>query len=373
MPQCLIENIILQPPLSSPIQATFYYRYYLDEAWILIQSNVTVNIDGSITASPSVSFNIDYNTRYTLRADNEQCETVYMEDILFPCTQGCPNGYTLSPDGTYCYKILTQPATQTAGDEKLACHFTRTEYGIFGVVFYKAGYYNTNGTWDISSGSGNFPNLYNNLNLQSPPPVNINFNTLVTSPFLNVPEDTTHGRLNLAGLWLCGDVTYPGTLGFSRQIYIAEAKTYYIGVGADDYCTIKVNGETIVSQSQLLTSAANYFNNSLQNQLFRYWHMYPVSLLSGYPIIEVQGTNVSSVGILGLEIYDATEAELVACVDETALDAYLVYSTKNVTDSSPFDIGNYNCNAYPGYSLVSAGSPAEYVCQLIQTTEINCP
>lgn len=376
MPVCTISSIFLQPPLLSSIKASFYYKYYLDSSWILIQSNVTINpplvqgsIDCPVVASPAVSFTIPFNLRYSVRVINEQCEVVYEEDIFVPCEQGCPDGYTLAPDGTYCYKITTQPAVVVDGGTKYVEHFSRSEYGIFGVVFYKLGNFNINGTWNTS---GDLPNLYNNSNLQSPPPNNINFNTLLSSPFLNVPEDTSHGRLNLSGVWLQGNSSFVGTLGFARQIYLPEEKVCYVSVGADNYCTIKINGVVIVSQSPSLTGAINYFNNSLQNQLFRYWHCYPVLLPSGYSLIEVETVNTGSVGVLGLEIYNGTEAELVACTNESELDNYIVFSTKNIPNGAAFDVGNYTCSDYPGYSLVMQGSPAQYVCQLINKKPTNC-
>lgn len=371
MPVCSIPKILLQPELKQAIQATFYYRYYLDTAWILIGDG-TINTDGTVTASPSITFNIDFNKIYTIRADNEQCETMYTEDIFVPCEQGCPDGFTLSMDGTYCYKIDTQPAEQTGSGTLAVEHYQLNVYQTFGVVFYKPGF-NEDGTWPTGDAS-KWPTIY------SP-------NSPATYPFANTVsytsgiwinqtsctnDDGSCGRLNALGIWLQGNQTYTGTLGFSRQINVATSGWYFIGVGADNYANIRINGTLILHQDVAAISGSNYLNSGSQDVLFKFLNVYPVYLNAGINLVEMTATNVGSQGILGFEIYSGSEATLIALGSTSVLEPYIIFSTKDIVNGDLFDVGNYNCNAYAGYTLINEGSPSGWVCQKITTTNTNC-
>lgn len=81
MPTCTISKIILQPTLSNQIQASFYYKTF-SGSWVLIATDITIDTDGNL--SSPISFLAEYETTYTLRADNEQCETMYQEDFYLP-------------------------------------------------------------------------------------------------------------------------------------------------------------------------------------------------------------------------------------------------------------------------------------------------
>ena len=385
-----IPSIIIQPLLQVPINVTFRYKGYLqpDSAYITIATNATVNppiVPGSfecaVVASPSISFNISYNTRYTLQAINEQCGTVYDEDIYVPCQQGCPNGFTLSPDGTYCYKIDTKPAAQTGGGTLAAQHYQQPAYETYGVVFYKNNGYNLDGTWDISN-PALWPDIYTSNSAGTYP--NGNVTSYTTGIWINKTSctnaDGTCGRINQAGIWLQGNVNYQGTLGFARQINAPVAGLYYIAVGADNYGTIILNGTVILQQNVNTVSGSQYLNSGSLDILFKFLNVYPVMLQAGPNIIEVDNNNTGGVGILALEIYyvgaanqAADEAVLIGMGSVAALRNYIVFSTSDITNGSLFDTGNYNCNSYPGYSLVYEGSPSGYACQLITKTSVNCP
>ena len=75
-------------------------------------------------------------------------------------------------------------------------------------------------------------------------------------------------------------------------------------------------------------------------------------------------------GILGLEVYNATETQLIACTTESELDNYIIFSTKNITDGSLFDVGNYYC-ADPSYELVYDPITLAYSCKKIETTNVT--
>ena len=275
-----------------------------------------------------------------------------------PC---CAAGYTLSSDETYCYKIDQVAATPSGGSPILnAAHFTSTAYGIYGVVFYKSGGYNVDGTWPLGTPSL-LPDIYTPNSALIYPNANvIPYST--NGIWLNATPDTSHGRLNTTGLWLQGNQSYIGVLGFARQINIPTEGDYYIGVGSDDFGTIKIDGVIVVSQNISNMSGANYFNTSANDCGFRFWHMYPVHLTAGYHIFELDVDNTASIGVLGFEIYTGNEAALIAL---TSLDSgNLLFSSKDVVNGEAFDIGNYYCTD-PTYQLVNDGGT--FYCRKIET------
>lgn len=367
MPTVIIPKILLQPPLLNQIQATFYYKYYLDASFILIESNVTINTDGTVATSPMPSFNINYDTRYTIQVQNEQCETIYEEDIFMPCDGGCPNGFVLSVDGTYCYQISTKPATKLTGSSKLVQHYTNSVYSQYGVIIFNPGGYNPNGTYTTS------PTFLKTSNAGG---------TYANTVMANPDNNTIEGRLNVCGIWLCGNQNYVDTpLGFTRQINIPTSQQYFVGVGADNYATItltKPDGTQIVITQDPVALATQLTGNPTNVDVaFKFWYIYPVSLLAGVNTIEMTGTNTGDNGIIGIEIYNATLAQLsnpsITETQITGTGGYAIFSTKNLVNCvDPFDEGNYSCSLYPGYSLVVQGSPSGYVCQKITTTTKGC-
>ena len=278
----------------------------------------------------------------------------------------CPSGYTAVGTNDGCQKITTVPADLNGAGALSACHFNSTVYGQFGSIFYQPSGYAVNGTFTTT------PTF-----LKTPAVGGSYTGTL----WGNNVGMTTVGRLNKTGIWKCGDQGYTGEttpgvtgdykpLGFSRQINIPTTKQYYVGMGADNYASIKVNGVTIVSQvaSALATSLSAGVDVT-----FKYWHVYPVQLSAGINLLEITGTNVGGIGVFGCEIYDATEAQLVACTTEAELVPYIVFTTgdvagvpisQKVLDNDLFDVGSYNCTAYPGYNLVNEGG--SYYCKKIE-------
>lgn len=268
----------------------------------------------------------------------------------------CPSGYTAVGTNDNCQKVTTVPADLNGGGALSACHFTSTVYGQFGTIFYQPGGYGTNGVFTTTP-------------------------TYLKTSFVggsytgvlwgNAAGNTTNGRLNTTGIWKCLDQSYTTTpLGFSRQITIATTKTYYIGMAADNYATIKINGVTVVAQdaAALATSLSAGVDVT-----FKYWHIYPVELEAGVNLLEITGTNTGSIGVFGCEIYDASQAQLIACTTQAELVPYIVFTTGNVPgvpigqkvlDNDLFDVGSYNCTAYPGYNLVKEGS--SYYCKKIE-------
>lgn len=167
-----------------------------------------------------------------------------------------------------------------------------------------------------------------------------------------------------------------GELGFSRQFNIPATGKYLIGVGADDAATIKINGVTIVSQNLTAINASfnTYYAAGVAGtaDLFRYWHVYEMTLNAGVNIISVSSNNTGSIGLIGVEVYSATITQLKALTNESELAPYIIFSSAkpafgSVDDGDFSDIGTYNCDAHPGYVLVYDPATSAYSCRLIET------
>lgn len=271
----------------------------------------------------------------------------------------CPTGWALSSDGTYCYQILTEPAISSGGGTIKAKHYQLSVYSQVGTVVHKLNGFNVDGTWNTAN-PALWPNIYNNDSPARYPYAN--HIVMTSGPFINGPSDTSHGRLNATGIWNQASQTYAGTLGFARQINIPTAGVYYIGVGSDDYGTIKIDGNTIVQQIVANACGPNYLNAPSGDGLFKHWILYPVQLTAGLHMFELISTNTASQGILGMEIYLGTEATLLALTSVTS--ANYLFSTVDVVDGDNFDVGNWYCSD-PTYQLVNIGGV--YSCQKILT------
>lgn len=281
----------------------------------------------------------------------------------------CPDGYTAVGTNDNCQKVTAVAADLNGGGAINACHFTYSTYNSFGTVFYKVGGYDVDGTWTIT------PTI-----LKTPTAGGSFTGTLWANPSSN----TTDGRLNRTAIWKCSNQNYSATpLGFSRQIIISTTKTYYIGMSADNFAEVSINGVSIISQNPV--NITTQLAGTSVDCAFKYWHVYPVVLDAGVNLLTITGTNfgvgtyfgityaVPAPGGYGFEIYDATEAELLACTNEAELTPYIVFTTGDISgvpagykvaDNDPFDVGSYNCSAYPGYTLVNEGGT--YYCKLIE-------
>jgi hypothetical protein len=158
------------------------------------------------------------------------------------------------------------------------------------------------------------------------------------------------GRLNQAGVWTSNGGNPEDTwIGFQHCLDVPESKKYLIGIGADNDTRLKINGELIVELKY------SFHSN------FKSWHIFPITLVAGQNVIELEGYNDNSIAAFAAEIYDLDVTDLEDITTETQLDSVLVFSTKNL-DGSNFDLGEagssagYSCPT--GYSLnLCDGSP----------------
>lgn len=231
-----------------------------------------------------------------------------------PCI--CPSGYFPLPNYGGCYTITTTPATQT-GNLLAGTGDNNSAYGDFGVRIY-----NLNGYDQQGNVIGTY--AYDGEDFSQNPPPNISF---------------WMGRMNANNIWVTGNPNwpgepYPGSVSMCATINIPTSKVYYIGIAGDNDVSIQVNNSFIMAQP-----------NDQRNTNFKYWHIYPVLLTAGPNVIQMIGTNRSSVGGFAAEIYDNTLQQLTAATSTT--DINIVFTTGDYRQGGPlFNQGfcsNFTC------------------------------
>lgn len=332
------------------------YKKTSDLAWILVNGNLNAE---TITI-PDLLDNTSYDFRIAALCEGGGTSSSQTITHVTPIPCGapsiteidiistCPVGYTPINNGAQCQHIEIMPAVyEGGGSPYVACHYTYENYTDFAALFFKPNGYNVDGTYTV----GNNPTQ-----------------VTVGPLWANPTAVDTEGRLNAVGIWACGDQIQPVNtpIGFSRQIVLSQSKQYYIGIAADNFCTIKINGTTIIEQD---VDALEIQWSGDAQVTFRYWFVYPVMLNAGSNFIELIGTNQGSIGIMGAEIYDATEAELIACSNQSELNPYIVFSTM-YTFGEDFDIGNWTCTD-PTFSLVYDPDTDSYSCRKVITIPSN--
>jgi hypothetical protein len=259
-------------------------------------------------------------------------------------TLGCPDGYTLAPDGSYCYLLEEVPADAPPGgtpEDTVAS--THAWYSSRGSYIFDPGF-NVNGT-------GTFTQI----------PTSNGFwvNGLGDGGSFS---DLVQGPMNRCGLWV-SSLLDNQDIGFSVCVDLAATSLYYIGMGADNSCRIVIDGNVIVDQDVAALQAVYPPGDARVS--FQIWFIYPVTLSAGPHIIELIGHNDDGPGAMGAEIYHNTPAELMAATGYGDLD--LIFSSKDYI-GQPVQLGNnnlgYTCPG--GYSLAACADPV--VCRRIITT-----
>ena len=244
-------------------------------------------------------------------------------------TCACYTGYEVTPDGKRCVKTLTTPATPPT-EQEIAVAKSYENYSVNGSILFNPGY-NSNGT--TSNG----------------------YQILSTPFWKNVGYTNTDGPMNRCALWA---TTFASNqdVGFTHCITVEEEKTYYIGIGCDNYAIIRVDGNTIIHQD---VAALNAQFGAGTSVTFKFWFIYPVQLSAGFHVIELIGHNNESIAALGAEIYDATKDEIIAATNYTDFyNSYILFTTKDMVGQN-IQIGTdgYGWTCPDGYSLVICQGP----------------
>lgn len=326
--------------ISNPITVALYIKQFYDLNFVLIASGVNVDVDGTILDSPLPTTTVDPTEKYVIKAVNELCGFEYEQNLIINAY--CPVGYELAPDDTYCFLIEETEATPPTSPENTVAA-TDTNYSDCGSYIYDVGY-NPDGT-GVANQITTLNNFWKNGSGTCAPDGN-----------------TNDGPLNRAGLWATTCMS-DQDVGFAICIDIPEEKTYFIGFGVDNYGILKVDGVTVIQQDP----TALDLQYGIVGAAFHAWHIYPIVIPAGQHIIEVIGHNDLCPAAFGCEIYDNTEAEIIAATSYGDLN--LVFSTKDYV-GTPVQLGSdgigYSCPA--DYSLAYCESPI--VCRRLLTTPV---
>ncbi len=271
--------------------------------------------------------------------------------IYYPSGQCCPAGYTLAPEGNYCYKIEEIAATPPSGAVSNLVARNNISYCTCGSYIYDIGW-NVNGT-----GPSNPIPFSNPFWVNGEGDCND-----IGSPNL------TDGPLNRNGVWV--NPPQDGQdIGFGICLDVPVTKVYYIGVGADNNAIMKIDGATHLSQNA--TALGVQYGVTI-DATFRVWHIYPVQLTAGPHVIEIYGHNITGPAAIGCEVYNATAAEIAAATSYIDLGSKLLFSSKDEI-GQPAQLGTgdvaYTCPA--GYSI--AGCGVGVTCRrILNSSLINC-
>lgn len=332
------------------------YRLTGDTTWIMPTS------PNNPTISNTYTIIVDENTFYDVRLTTNgiKCgakSTTFQ--IFAPQGACCPSGYTLSADETYCFQTNTTAVTPPSSPENTVAK-TLAVYNTFGTLIYDLGF-NVNGIGSftqISYSNGFWVN---------------------GTGYPNNVGNTSDGALNRSGLWSTTTLPTGQTVGFTVCVTLATSGVYYIGSSADNWITIKVDGNTVLDMDPSAMGtflAANGYPAATIDSTFRFWHIYPIVLNAGNRVLEIVGNNAvapdPNPAAMGVEIYNATSSEIQAASSYVDLGAKLIFSSKDYI-GQPVQVGSdgfgYTCPS--GYSLVLCDGPA-FCTQTLITTPIAC-
>jgi hypothetical protein len=104
-------------------------------------------------------------------------------------------------------------------------------------------------------------------------------------------------------------------------------------------------------------------NVNIDRPPFNYWFIYPIDIPAGKNILEAVGNNFTDIAGLGVELYDATKADLKAATSDVDLGSKLLFRASDEDGNTiPFERsdtdGYHGYECLPGYSLVTCnGQP----------------
>lgn len=302
----------------------------------------------------------------------------------------CIPPYSASPDNSDCVLISTASTIGSISTTTALKATTSGVFGLMGTIFYEnitslnfpiitsanTGVFTTeNGTplsnttfWVDASGR------VLNLVLGGP-----GEGENLISPYINLPStyfgpeifpsrndntsvwgrNSTFGRLNFSGLWPSNTNPFDPIdtwIGFTYCLDIASAQTYYIGVAADDYFRLKLNGNLLL-QTDLSpsVSAAAYKPYGIN---FATWSVFPITLQAGQNYIELEGRNAGGTAAFGAEIYSGDLATLTAVTTPAEISALTIFTTADLIGQIIPNVGDSGFTCPKEYVLNSCGSPS---------------
>ena len=100
------------------------------------------------------------------------------------------------------------------------------------------------------------------------------------------------------------------------------AKTYYLGIGADNYFKVVINNQQIINTRPILPVS--------MGPNFKQWTIYPITIPAGFVKLQIAGLNSDqNKAAIGFELYDTTLANLTNATSINQLN--IVFSSANLT------------------------------------------
>jgi len=187
------------------------------------------------------------------------------------------------------------------------------------------------------------------------------------------PWDVPGDFINQSSIWLNG--LADGNWGYvTSNITVSTTKDYYLAISANNFYTLKINGEDYIDASPF----------SLNDVVTT---IYPVNLVSGVNEIEFgfrHDFDANTTGkTISAEIYDATVTDIINAPDRATIETYKIYSlseeissvvgseddylTVNVgVEVMPPDVNPNDCDTtlierYDNICLIKVDNGAEYL------------
>jgi hypothetical protein len=273
----------------------------------------------------------------------------------YTTTTACPAGYTLV--GGVCTKIET--TTPISGNPILVTPTPYQVYGRDGTFVYP--------TLSLSS----TPTLLNTSNSfwirTTPPPPS------PTTPEQKQAAELNNGPVNRIAKWgVASDGiirnNYTGAydlppintwIGFDKCLIIDETKTYYLGIAADDYYRVSLDGNVILQ-------------DVIGSDTFFHFHIFPINLTAGTHLLKVEGKNAGGQACFAAEIYDLSNkpsGQTVVQFLNAQTDYSNIIKIFSTGDQTQFTSNLYTCQA--GYTLTNTDCGTQPTCTKILTAPLQ--
>lgn len=336
--------------------------------------------DGVVVAQPSLD--IDKLIKSILENHVEEwCEILNncgcdpVLSLAKEYSDPCPDGYELV--GDVCQK--TETADPTLADDILFLEAqTNANWSKGGAIVFVNGY-------DVN-GQGPGDTLFDDL--LSDDVVRIATSDVwlngITGPY-DGNNNVLLGPMNRAGVWT---TPYSANTSFIIRVNVPETKTYFIGLGVDNYATvdiIKPDGTTENILTEDADAGMPYFGGTFPTWTFDLWRIYPVELTAGINYLKLEATDGGGAKGFAAEIYDNTLAELQAAalvpayISSPSTFPYgqnhysnlnLIFTTRCARKEGAISANSATCPS--GYSLnTTAGDTPVQPCQSVDNPVSN--
>lgn len=251
----------------------------------------------------------------------------------------CPTGFTITTDGTRCQMVELSPVQLLYSDYCLAAS-TNISYSNYGTRIYNPGF------------------TYDSVSNPTPPSSEI-FAIMTLSGQWSNPSGNSSviGPMNRAGVWIDSDCNgSPNILALGAQTTLAYSynntgapRTVYVGVGGDNYFSLRVNGIIVAQTTGPALSPIN----------FKTWHIVPVTIVTGTNDFNAVGTGDGfQQDSIAMVVYDNTPAQIRDATADSQLN--ILFTTFNLRNQH-IDVAT----CQPGYSLDTSGGVGNYICRRI--------